>query len=99
MHRRLKSILLISSVILLGACLASPSKRELAEQVISRLESYREREGQLPDSLNQVGLNVVEEGPIYYEKRTNSSYILWYGLDLGESMTYDSVEKRWANHN
>ncbi|HXG84427.1 MAG TPA: hypothetical protein VNI84_10400 [Pyrinomonadaceae bacterium] len=49
----------------------------------------------MPDSLNEIGIEEKEEGPIYYEKESESRYVLWFGKQLGESATFDSDTKEW----
>jgi hypothetical protein len=63
--------------------------------VIRRIEQFRETHGYLPDNLTAMGMVEEEAGPIYYLKQDSSSYIVWFGLELGESMTWDSKSGKW----
>jgi hypothetical protein len=42
-----------------------------------------------------MGLEDSESGPVYYQKTTDSTYIVWFGTVLGESATYKSSTKKW----
>lgn len=66
-----------------------------AEPIQVSLESYRQQHGYYPDSLSQIGLVEREEGPLYYHRESESSYILWFGTALGESMTFNSTDRKW----
>jgi hypothetical protein len=66
-----------------------------AEPIQASLESYRQQHGHYPDSISQIGLVEREEGPLYYQRESESSYILWFGTTLGESVTFNSTDRRW----
>ena len=61
-------------------------------EIVKKIENYRDVYGDLPDSLREVG---VKEGPVYYWKVDSVNYILWFGTYLGESVIYYSDSKRW----
>jgi len=37
------------------------------------------------------------EGPIYYNKKTQTEYDIWFGERLGHSVVYDSGSKKWLD--
>ena len=61
--------------------------------VINKVEEFRIREKRLPRSLKELGIRETEEGPIYYRQLSDYRYEVWYGANLGESVTYDSERK------
>ena len=63
--------------------------------IVEKIETFKAKNTRLPDSLSEIGLKSTEEGPIYYRKTSDSSYEIWFGSDLGESVTYDSKSKAW----
>ncbi len=73
----------------------TPNKQKLGNELITKVESYQNTHHQLPQSISELGMQEKEEGPIYYLKQTDTSYIVWYGLEVGESKTYSSVTKQW----
>jgi hypothetical protein len=70
-------------------------KIEKGNQIVEMVEHFRIAHGKLPESLADLGLEVKEEGPIYYNKESESRYIVWFGRELGESTTYDSDTREW----
>lgn len=64
-----------------------------------KIDAYRQRMGRVPSSLEDVGVHVSEDGPIYYERCSDTHYILWFGTRLGESMSFDSANRTWVSLN
>lgn len=73
------------------------ANQRMGEEFVGKIEAFRMSQGRLPESLDEVGIRVKDLGdpPVYYQKESPDRYIVWYGLSLGESMTYDSVTKKW----
>lgn len=65
------------------------------EEIINKIEEFREKNNRLPESLREIGIIETEEGPIYYSKESPENYTIWYGKSLGESATYHSDTKEW----
>ena len=89
-------------IVILGVItiLVAPRWREYqlmrqSEPIQASLESYRQQHGQYPDSLAQVGITERIEGPLYYRRESQSSYLLWFGTRLGESLTFNSTQGKW----
>jgi hypothetical protein len=80
---------------------ASNAKQRLGEEVVSKVENFRITHQRLPESLAEIGIEVKSESdpPVYYRKESSGRYTVWYGLSLGESMTYDSATGKWEDHN
>jgi len=64
-------------------------------ETAAQIEKFRKEKDRLPDSLNEIGIEEKEEGPIYYQKKSESRYELWFGKQLSESTTFDSDTKEW----
>ena len=84
----------------MGVCITTlacdhRAKTSLGNEVAQKVEKFKTEKGRLPNNLIEIGIVETETGPIYYEKKTESRYILWFGKELGESMTYDSDTKQW----
>ncbi len=86
------AILLFCSFIL--AC-GYNGKIKQGNEVVAKVEKFRNEKGTLPNSLSEIGIEETESGPIYYKKESESKYIVWFGKKLGESETYDSDSKQW----
>jgi hypothetical protein len=63
--------------------------------IIGKIEQFKKEHGRLPDSLSDLGVDEKEEGPLHYEKRSDTEYLLWFGTELGESIVYNSKNKKW----
>lgn len=72
------------------------SKKNEGNEIIAKIELFKEENGRLPSSLSELGIKEKEEGPIHYEQKDNSNYILWFGAELGESVTYDRSTDKWS---
>lgn len=71
------------------------NREKIGYDIVKKIEVYRQKNGKLPESLTDIGIEEKEEGPIYYRKDSETDYIIWYGLTLGESRVYDSKTKAW----
>lgn len=68
------------------------------DKLITKIEAYKKRTGNLPSSLQELGIKETEEGPFYYQKKDSVNFIVWFGTSLGESKTYYSDSKKWEAH-
>jgi hypothetical protein len=92
-------ILTVILVSLIGFCSCYSISRRInkseGNEIVAKIELFKKENGRLPLSLSELGIKATEEGPIYYEKKDDAIYILWFGEGLGESVTYDSSTKKW----
>lgn len=90
-------LLAFLGIVLLITCApgCSPSKQQVGNGVIEKIEAHRKANGRWPHSLSELGVAEDESGPVYYCKTTQTEYIVWYGTALGESVTYSSRTKQW----
>jgi hypothetical protein len=65
------------------------------EEVVERIERYREYHGTLPATLDDIGIEERLESPIHYTRRDSQQYQVWFGTSLGESITYHSERGSW----
>jgi hypothetical protein len=66
-----------------------------SEPIQAALAEYCKQHGQYPESLAQVGISESLEGPLYYNRISDSLYTLHFGTSLGESRTFHSTDRRW----
>lgn len=66
------------------------------EVLIEEIETFLEEKGHLPENLNELGREETESGPLYYLKKSETHYIVWFGTTVGESVTWDSEEAAWS---
>ena len=96
--KTLSTFFITTMLMLCLACLPTSRNASLIEngnQIAVRIDAYKSDNGRLPSNLNDIGIEEKEEGPIYYQKQSDSKYILWFGDGLGESITYDSESNKW----
>jgi len=95
--RILAVIVLIAAVLSALSCSGyreSKLKKEGAA-IIEKIEMFKAKNSRLPESLADIGLKETERGPLYYRKTSDTSYEIWFGAELGESVTYNSQSKTW----
>lgn len=68
-------------------------------QLISRVESFRRAHDHLPSAQSEIDENVTEQTRILYQKCSDTHYVVWFGTELGESMSYDSRSGVWKAEN
>ena len=91
-------VFLVSTCSVLVACHPNLKRQHMAKQIIVEIEAYRDRTGQLPPDLEAIGEISSDQGPIYYQPDfENQTYIVSYGLSLGESAYYKSESRQWIN--
>jgi len=105
--KRSKWIVLILAIPLFVGCflLFAPDamiwRGEIARgnRIVLQIESLRRQNGHPPETLSEVRIPEAELDKFFYEKCSDSRYILWFGTKLGESMTYDSSLHSWSGIN
>lgn len=90
----LKKLLLLVVLLISFSC-GSTEKIKLGNEVVAKVEKFKTEKGRLPNNLTELGIKEHESGPIYYKKESESKYIVWFGKELGESVTYNSETKQW----
>lgn len=59
-----------------------------AKQLQKKIERYN----------SIIGIELKEEGPIYYDKINDQRYKIWFGATLGESKVFDSKYQEWFDY-
>lgn len=72
-------------------------RKQYAGQIIEKAEQYKAQHGMLPVQVDELGLEDTEDAPAYYEKTSDTTYTVWYGLGVGESMVYHSQTGKWSD--
>ena len=67
-------------------------------ELIARIEAFRTSHDSLPNTLNDLGFPEKEESKFHYKKNSDTSYVVWTGTTLGESLTFNSVGRQWSDH-
>jgi len=87
-------IILFVSTIIFG-CNSEKTLKEQGNDLVKKIEAFKDENGYLPERLSDIGIEEKMEGPLFYRKWDSVNYTVWYGTDVGESMTYYSDTKEW----
>ena len=95
----MKTTIKILTIILffgIFSCDLKNENQEYAEMLIEKVETFKKKNKRLPKSVSEFGLTEFMDSPTFYQLETDSTYIVWYGLSLGESKIYRSSTKKWT---
>ena len=67
-------------------------------RLISEIDAFRRSHSRLPSELSEVGTRAAEQ-QFFYQKCSETNYVIWFGTTLGESITYHSDSRDWAEAN
>jgi hypothetical protein len=72
---------------------------EKGEEVVKKVEEYRQNTNRLPTSLSEIGIAEDDNTDLYlhYQKIDSVNYYVWLGLSFEESKFYYSDSKKWQN--
>ncbi len=91
-----KIFTVILGVFLIFSCDSSTDREEYAEMIIEKVDQFENENDRLPNDVREIGLTEMEDSPAYYEKTSDSTYRVWYGLSLGESKIFNSQTQEWT---
>lgn len=93
-------ILLIGCLTLFGPnALVWRTEINTGNRLIVKIDTFRQQRGHLPQSLSELNTDNIDLDKYFYQKCSDSRYLLWFGTQLGESMTYDSSSRSWRDIN
>jgi len=96
---KMKTIIKILTIILLFglySCEFNNERQEYAKILIEKVETFRKENNRLPKDVSELGLTEKMDSPAFYQMQTDSTYMVWYGLSVGESKVYRSLTKKWT---
>jgi len=80
----------------LFSCDFKNENQEYAEMLIEKVETFKKENNRLPKNVSEFGLTEFMDSPAFYQMENDSTYIVWYGLSVGESKIYRSSTKKWT---
>ncbi|WBL23864.1 hypothetical protein [Zunongwangia sp. HRR-M8] len=95
----MKTTIKILTIILffgIFSCDLKNENQEYAEMLIEKVETFKKKNKRLPKNVSEFGFTEFIDSPAFYELETDSTYIVWYGLSVGESKIYRSSTKKWS---
>jgi hypothetical protein len=90
-----KIIMFVLLALILCCCNPNRSLEKQGNELVKKIEVYKEKNGELPKTLEDLGIKETLEGPLFYVKCDSVNYMVYYGTTLGESMYYYSDTKKW----
>ncbi|WP_413533832.1 hypothetical protein [Empedobacter brevis] len=88
-------IFILSFLIGITSCNFKSDEQQYAEELIEKVEFFRKINNRIPDNVSEIGILEEMDSPAFYQKENDSTYIIWYGLGIGESNVYNSLTKEW----
>jgi|688.fasta_scaffold2156884_1 hypothetical protein len=95
----MKSIIKILTLVLLfglHSCEFKNERQEYADTLIDKVETFKKENNRLPKDVSELGWTEKMDSPAFYRMQTDSTYLVWYGLSVGESKVYRSSTKKWT---
>ena len=75
----------------------SDKRQKNGEDIYMKITQYQKTNARLPDKLNDIGIEEKIGGPIYYQKQTDSTFVIYYSGVLGESIVFNPKTKEWKS--
>jgi hypothetical protein len=95
--KRLIQILTIALLFVTTSCCDILCERqEYAELIIEKVEKFKQEKGRLPENVTEIGLDDTQMHLSFYQLTSDTTYMVWYGLSVGESKIYRSETKKWT---
>ena len=70
-------------------------RQKHAELIIEKVEKFKDEQGRLPHDVTEIGLDDKQMHLSFYEQTSDTTYMVWYGLGVGDSKVYRSETKKW----
>lgn len=76
-----------------------PSQRLMKEgsEVIQKIEIFKTQNKRLPNALSELGIVESESDRIFYEKRTDTYYVVYFNIGFDDIKAYHSDSKKWED--
>tara|TARA_B100001057_G_C22567650_1_gene839875 strand:- start:445 stop:759 length:315 start_codon:yes stop_codon:yes gene_type:complete len=95
--KQLLQILTIAILLMTTSCCDILCERQVhAELIIDKVEKFKQDKGRLPEDLTEIGLDGTQMHLSFYQLTSDTTYMVWYGLGVGESKIYRSKTKKWT---
>lgn len=66
-------------------------------ELIDKVEEYKQKNGELPETVSDLGIiETMGEGP-YYEKIDSLKYIVFFNIGFDDRKVYYSHLKKWVD--
>jgi len=96
-----KGLLIVSILAIFFAVWYSLQKQEGSDyqregrSLIDKIETFRQTEHRLPNSVKELGLEEPMNNGPYYEKKDSINYIVFFAVGFDETYIYYSDKNEW----
>jgi hypothetical protein len=80
----------------LSSCAFKNDRKEYAEMIIEKVVKFEIQNNRLPKNISEIGLTEQEDSKAFYQLTSDTIFMVWYGLSVGESKVYKSSTKEWT---
>ena len=87
-------IFLIISFFMTSCCGEFCEREDYANEIILKLENFKQENGHLPKNLSEINLIETEDSKAHYIRISDNEFEVWYAVGF-ESKIYNSITKKW----
>lgn len=66
--------------------------------LIDKIETFRQTENRLPNSVEELGLEEPMNSGPYYERKDSVNYVIFFTIGFDEMLIYYSDKKEWKKN-
>ena len=77
-------------------CAVESTQQEYAIMLIKEVETFKKVNKRLPKDVTELGLTELMASPAFYIMDSDSTYMVWYGVSIGESNVFRSITNKWS---
>jgi hypothetical protein len=96
--KKISLIVLSLLLVAFSSCSYTEKNKKAGNTIIKKIELYKNTNGYLPNSLQEIEQNEVINNVLFcYERIDSVNYMVWFGTTLGEGIYYYSDTQQWEN--
>lgn len=90
------ALLLLVGGYLLLVYYEDKSYKDRGNGLVEQVELFKKKNNRLPSSIADMGLEeTMNDGP-FYEKKSDTTYVVYFSVGFDDSFLYESTLKQWS---
>lgn len=89
------SILLVFNIVLILQNIERNNYQKFGAYLIDKIETFRQTENRLPNSVEELGLEEPMNSGPYYKRKDSVNYVIFFTVGFDETFIYYSDKKEW----
>lgn len=89
------SILIAITIVLFMQNIEKNNYQKCGAVLIDKIETFRQTETRLPNSVKELGLEESMNSGPYYERKDSVNYVIFFTIGFDETLIYYSDKKEW----